>query len=481
MKRIREVVLKSYPPNDINVLWLDSTENTIKVYDDGAWVPYSVGSTVSTDEIEDGAVTTDKIADKSVTGIKIADNAITITEYEGEEGGVNAYTYDIRINDADTEEEGTLIGTISIPRDKYLKDARLSDMNATLDEDGNIVDGDPAGDTALVLSYYTQDGTYRIVKLDYQKFLEETEYGEGLIVTDHIIKVRLDDDEETQKWMSVSDDGIKLSGLTDAFNEEAEAREEADTTLQANIDAEAEIRQEADETLQNNIENEASIRETEDNELQAQITQLEEDLSNHEEEAANTYATLQLVVNLHANITFSANRTVIYKGESDTVTLSHSATFDGNPLTYTLTVDGAALANPYTLEDSHTFTGVFSIDNDDPDVAMDITRTVTVNAYYPRYYGYLASATITGSDVTSLTKQARASSAAISNLSVTFATSGYLWLCVPSGMTVSNVTSSGFAVPMESPVTVSVDGKGDYLCYRSTNEALAGTVTYTVS
>lgn len=197
--------------------------------------------------------------------------------------------------------------------------------------------------------------------------------------------------------------------------------------------------------------------------------------------ADNYDAIMNLIVNLHASITFSANRTVIYKGESDTVTISHAATFDGNPLTYTLTVDGEALANPYTLEDSHTFTGIFSIDNDDPDVAMDITKTLTVNAYYPRYYGYSTSTTIDSSGVLALTKQARSSSAAISNMTVNFATAGYLWLCVPSGMTVSSVTSSGFGVPMNDPITVAVSGKGNYLCYRSTNEANAGSITYVVS
>lgn len=208
----------------------------------------------------------------------------------------------------------------------------------------------------------------------------------------------------------------------------------------------------------------------------------EEVYTNIPKSIEDTYNSLMnLIVNLHASITFSANRTVIYKGESDTVTLSHSATFDGNPLTYTIKVDDSDISNPYTLEDSHTFTAVFSIDNDDPNVAMDITKTLTINAYYPRYYGYLASDSITEDDILTLGKQSRASSATISSLTVNFTTSGYLWLCVPSGMTISSVTSSGFAVPMESPVTIEVSGKGDYLCYRSTNEANAGSITYSIS
>lgn len=203
------------------------------------------------------------------------------------------------------------------------------------------------------------------------------------------------------------------------------------------------------------------------------ISKLQEDLNN--------YALMELIVKLHATINFSSNRTVIYKGESDTVTLSHSASFDGSPLTYTITVDGKALSNPYTLEDSHTFNAVFAVNNEDPKVVMDINKRVTVNAYYPRYYGALDSESITSEQILALEKQARASNATVNNKTITFSTAAYLWLCVPSNMSVNNVTSSGFGVPMEAPVNVEVTGKGTYKCYRSTSKANAGSVTYNIS
>lgn len=57
----------------------------------------------------------------------------------------------------------------------------------------------------------------------------------------------------------------------------------------------------------------------------------------------------------------------------------------------------------------------------------------------------------------------------------------YLYVCVPSSMAVAGVSSSGFAVPMETPWAASVDGGGSYLCYRSSEALAAGTVTITVS
>lgn len=468
MKRLRELIISTVPPSDTSVLWLNPIDNRIMGFSRNGWINFSVGNSVSTDELEDECVTTEKIADSAITGDKISSDAITLSKEEGSED-IYAATYELRIND----ETNTLIGTIDIPKDQHLRDVKVSNTEATLDEDGYIVDGDD-GETALVFSYYMEDGSYKIAILNLQQFIEETEYGDGLEIIDHKLYVKISSDSETAKYLSVDSNGIKLQGVDKAIEDMADKINEDINALKEDLNAEIEQREKADSVLQDNIDEEIATRKEADDTLQNNIDALEEELSNN-------YATLQLVVNLHASITFSANRTVIYKGESDTVTLSHNATFDGSPLTYTLTVDGAALANPYTLEDSHTFTGVFSIDNDDPDVAMDITRTITVNAYYPRYYGYLDSDTITADDVTTLTKQARASSAALSSLSVTFATSGYLWLCVPSGMTINSVTSSGFAVPMEDPVTVSVTDKGDYLCYRSTNEVNAGTVTYVIS
>ena len=189
----------------------------------------------------------------------------------------------------------------------------------------------------------------------------------------------------------------------------------------------------------------------------------------------------QLIVRLHAQLTVSVNRSVIYKGESDTVTLSTSATFDGNPLTYTYTVDEAEPQTTYTLQDSHTFNVQFNINNEDPKVQTSLSKSVTVNARYPRYYGRLASDAITGEQILTLTKQPRGTTATISDLSLDSTSSDYIWLCIPEGMTIKSVSSSGFAVPMKQAITVAVQDKGNYLCYRSTNQINPGTITINVS
>ena len=191
-------------------------------------------------------------------------------------------------------------------------------------------------------------------------------------------------------------------------------------------------------------------------------------------------ADMSLVVKLHASITASCNPSAIYKGETSAVRVGHSASFDGKALAYTPKVGGEALAASYDCSDSRTFDVVFEIDNPDPAIRTTVTRQARVTAYYPRYYGRSSAEELTAADVTALEKQPVSGSAAMSGKTISSAEADYLWLCVPAGMTVSEVTSGGFAVPMEAPQTVAVPGKGSYSCYRSTNKANAGSVTYNI-
>lgn len=237
-----------------------------------------------------------------------------------------------------------------------------------------------------------------------------------------------------------------LQELLKAINKEIEDRKAADTTLQDNINE-----------VQSNLDKEITDR----------VNAIDD--------------TTKLIVELHAALGLTASPSIIYKGENNTVNISHSVTFKGNPINYTVTIDNTALSNPYTLSDSHTFNAIYAIDSTDPKVNTVMKKSVTVNAYYPRYYGRSAVAAISADEILALEKQPAASSAMLSNKTIGDDKSSYLWLCVPSGMTVKTVTSSGFSVPMEAPIVVAVPNKGNYNCYRSTSMANAGNVTYNIA
>lgn len=142
-----------------------------------------------------------------------------------------AVSYQLQVNG---EAKGV---TIDIAKDQSIKDIEVLDMNATLKADGTIQAGNPAGSTALCISYILSDGTYKLAKLDYSKFLEETEFANGLEVTDHKVYVKVD--PLSENFLSVSSTGVKITGVQNAINTavnaEKAAREAADTEIKNSI------------------------------------------------------------------------------------------------------------------------------------------------------------------------------------------------------------------------------------------------------
>ena len=88
----------------------------------------------------------------------------------------------------------------------------------------------------LKFTYITGEGTESIVYLDCSKFLVESEFKDGLVVnTAGEVSVKIDTDSET--FLSVSESGVKLSGVADAIDADvlvetnrAKAAEETNAT-----------------------------------------------------------------------------------------------------------------------------------------------------------------------------------------------------------------------------------------------------------
>ena len=89
------------------------------------------------------------------------------------------------------------------------------------------------GDTALCLIYLRVDGLYELAAINVESFLEETEFQDGLSVENHVVRVKIE--EHSEDFLTVSPDGVKLSGVTKAIND-AKSEEE----LRA-LEAEAEL------------------------------------------------------------------------------------------------------------------------------------------------------------------------------------------------------------------------------------------------
>ena len=189
-----------------------------------------------------------------------------------------AVSYQLQVNG---EAKGV---TIDIAKDQSIKDIEVLDMNATLNDDGTIQAGSPVGSTALCISYILSDGTYKLAKLDYSKFLEETEFADGLDVNDHKVYVKVD--PLSENFLSVSSTGVKITGVQNAINTavnaEKAAREAADIEIKnsitqsgqsstAALNAEIQRAKEAEATITSNLSRHTSDYENPHHVTKAQV------------------------------------------------------------------------------------------------------------------------------------------------------------------------------------------------------------------
>lgn len=189
-----------------------------------------------------------------------------------------AVSYQLQVNG---EAKGV---TIDIAKDQSIKDIEVLDTNATLKDDGTIQAGSPVGSTALCISYILADGTYKLAKLDYSKFLEETEFSDGLEVKDHKVYVKID--PLSENFLSVSSTGVKITGVQNAINTavnaEKTAREAADTEIKnsitqseqgstAALNAETQRAKQAEATITSNLSKHTSNYENPHKVTKAQV------------------------------------------------------------------------------------------------------------------------------------------------------------------------------------------------------------------
>ena len=106
------------------------------------------------------------------------------------------------------------------------------------------------------------------------------------------------------------------------------------------------------------------------------------------------------------------------------------------------------------------------------------TSKSTSATRYLCYYGGNSASSMTAELLNSLTK---VSTTGVSfNPKVTTKDNDYIWLVVPSYLTISRVTSAGFDVPLSSPQTVT-NSLGSFKAYRTVNPLTANTWNLVIS
>ena len=116
--------------------------------------------------------------------------------------------------------------TVKVYKDSSLHHAELGTMGDELvsEDEPTVIRG--TGDTALDLIYHKEDGTYELVKIDVNDFLEESEFQDGLEVDNHVVKIKVNENSEkvvigsgeTAPVLSVGPDGIKVDNIQKAID-----------------------------------------------------------------------------------------------------------------------------------------------------------------------------------------------------------------------------------------------------------------------
>ena len=139
---------------------------------------------------------------------------IALAEVPADQLGTNvAKAYQLQGKD------GVKLGTvqIEIPKDTSLNKVYLGSIGDTVDaKTGAVTSATTTDPQSLNFVYHLQDGTYSLVPVDVSKFLTESEFKDGLVVADSVVKVKVD--TASEKFLSVGADGVKLSGVQAAID-----------------------------------------------------------------------------------------------------------------------------------------------------------------------------------------------------------------------------------------------------------------------
>ena len=120
---------------------------------------------------------------------------------------------------------------ILIYKDSSLEKVYLGHVDDYLPDYSSPVYVSGTGDTALCFIYLTVNGAYQLVPINVESFLEESEFKDGLEVNNHEVKVKIA--QTSEPFLTVDENGVKLSGIQNAINA-AKAEEETRATTAEN-------------------------------------------------------------------------------------------------------------------------------------------------------------------------------------------------------------------------------------------------------
>lgn len=198
--------------NSINV---DATGDNTKV---NVKIKANAGLSVTDDglAVDEAALTTvsagDGLKETTADGVKTISSDLKIIQDDTTEMGSDIL-HQYWLSDSADNKYGI---AIEIPKDKSLIRAYMGHIDDALTDaatSSDITSG--TGDTALCFIYQIADGTYNLVSINVTEFLASKMFGDGLTLDAGVVKAKVDSASET--FLTVSANGIKLTGVADAI------------------------------------------------------------------------------------------------------------------------------------------------------------------------------------------------------------------------------------------------------------------------
>lgn len=222
--------------NAITSVGVTSTDKTINVSNDGRDIGVNIDGTTLVADSNDGTISAD---------LEIV--ALTSTEIAALTGGDNVREAYKLIYATDSGK--TAIGDIvKIYKDSALVNFFLGHVDDSLtnaDQQGESPDTavtDGTGATALVYIMQLANGKYKLAAVDVSNFLEESEFSDGLQVSNHVVSVKVDSTSEevitaygtqntTAPVLSVGANGVKVSNIQTAIDAKVGTLDYSDTAV----------------------------------------------------------------------------------------------------------------------------------------------------------------------------------------------------------------------------------------------------------
>lgn len=214
-----------------------------------------------------------------------------------------------------------------------------------------LVKNESTGIASVIrLTYLDENHSERIIDIDVKDFLQEAEFKDGLKVVNGEVSVKRDDNSES--FLSVSSDGVKVSGIQDAIDSAMEternravAEEEG---IKQNLSA-------ADTRLTEKIDKVSADTHTEIDRINGEIQTDANNLAIEIQRAQSEEARIETLINT------KINTEVLERNDAISVSLQDSKEYTDNlvgNLNNVITANKVSVSSPLSIQESDTGTTV---------------------------------------------------------------------------------------------------------------------------